>query len=223
MQSLLKISNLNKTFEQGREVLQVLKNLNLEINSGELIALVGQSGSGKSTLLQILGTLMSADNGDIEILGKNISKLSDNQKTELRLKNIGFVYQYHHLLSDFTALQNVMLPQLIAGVDKKLAKKNSENLLEKIGLKERIKHKPFQLSGGQQQRVAIARALANNPKLVIADEPTGNLDSANSENIIELFLNLVKENQTTLVIATHNKEISSKSSRIITIKDGTLI
>lgn len=223
MSVILKTVGLNKSFSQGKEELHVLKNINLEIKDGELIALVGESGSGKSTLLQIISGLMEFDSGELNMVGENISKISDNKKTELRNKNIGFVYQYHHLLSDFTAKQNVMMPMLIAGIGKQKAKERATELLTKVGLENRLRHKPFQLSGGQQQRVAIARALANSPKLIIADEPTGNLDSENSQKIIDIFWGLIRENNSTLVIATHNKEISSKASRIITIKDGRLI
>ncbi len=175
---------------------------------------MGESGSGKSTLLQILGGLQNFDSGEINILGQNIKTLNDSKKTELRLKNIGFVYQYHHLLSDFTALENVMIPQLIARETEKFARTNAMNLLDKLGLSDRISHRPAELSGGQQQRVAIARALANSPKLLFADEPTGNLDSANASVVMDLFLNLAREKKTTLVIATHSGEISKKTDRI---------
>ncbi|HCR85183.1 MAG TPA: lipoprotein-releasing system ATP-binding protein LolD [Alphaproteobacteria bacterium] len=223
MSVILKTTNLNKSFDQGKEKLHVLKDISLEINSGEMIALIGYSGSGKSTLLQIVSGLMDFDSGNLEIFNHDIRNISDAKRTEIRNKYLGFVYQYHHLLADFTALQNVMMPMLISGVDKKLAEISAYEVLVKVGLQDRVKHKPFQLSGGQQQRVAIARALANKTKLIIADEPTGNLDSENSANIIELFWGLVRENNSTLVIATHNKEISDRASRVITIKDGRLI
>ncbi len=212
--NVINIKNLNKSFSQGKEKIQVLKNINLEVGEGELLALMGESGSGKSTLLQIAGGLMGFDSGSIDLLGSDITKLSDNKRSEFRLKNIGFVYQYHHLLSDFTALENVMMPGLISG------RKNEDEattLLQRLGLGERLNHRPAQLSGGQQQRVAIARALINNPKIIIADEPTGNLDSDNAALILDLFLQLARERRTTLVIATHSETISKKLDRIFTL------
>lgn len=215
--TVIKIQNLNKSFVQGKERIDVLKNINLELKQGETISLVGESGSGKSTLLQTISGLMQYDSGLVEILGKDINKLSDSKKTEMRLRDIGFVYQYHHLLSDFTALENVMLPQLALGRSKKDAEAKAKALLERLGLKERMAHKPSELSGGQQQRVAIARALANSPKILFADEPSGNLDNANRDVVMDLFFNILKENGTTLVIATHSREISNKTDRIFTL------
>lgn len=220
---MLKLSNINKKFKQGRKSLEILKNINLEIMQGELICLVGQSGSGKSTLLQVIAGLMKCDSGEIEFLDKKYSKLSDNKISEFRLKNIGFVYQYHHLLADFSALQNVMMPQRMFGVNYKQAKERAEELMIKVGLEERMDHLPYQLSGGQQQRVAIARALVNSPKLILADEPTGNLDSENARKIMDIFTELAEVNNSTLVIATHNVEISEKAKGVITIKDGVII
>jgi lipoprotein-releasing system ATP-binding protein len=214
MSNAIQVKDLNKSFHQGKEDIHVIKNLSFDVKEGEIIALMGESGSGKSTLLQILGGLQNFDSGEINILGQNIKTLNDSKKTELRLKNIGFVYQYHHLLSDFTALENVMIPQLIARETEKFARTNAMNLLDKLGLSDRISHRPAELSGGQQQRVAIARALANSPKLLFADEPTGNLDSANASVVMDLFLNLAREKKTTLVIATHSGEISKKTDRI---------
>jgi len=215
--SVIEVKNLNKSFLQGKEKVTVLKDLNLEIKQGEAVALMGESGSGKSTLLHIIGGIMDFDSGNVNVLGTNIAKLSDNKKTELRLKNIGFVYQYHHLLSDFSTLENVMMPQLANGIKKSIAKDRATEMLEKLGLQERLKHRPAELSGGQQQRVAIARALANNPKIIFADEPTGNLDSDNAKVVMDIFLQLAKENSTTLVIATHSEIISQKTTRIFTL------
>ena len=217
MSNAIKITNLNKSFSQGKEKIHVLKNLSLEVKEGELLSLMGESGSGKSTLLQIVGGLMESDSGEINLLGADINKLSDNQKTEFRLKNIGFVYQYHHLLSDFNALENVMIPQLLLGVKSDLAEKHAKELLDRLGLADRLSHRPSELSGGQQQRVAIARALSNNPKIIIADEPSGNLDSNNTNIILDIFLELAKERKTTLVIATHSEIISKKLDRIFTL------
>lgn len=215
--SVIKVQNLNKSFSQGEQKIEVLKNLNLEVKQGEIIALTGESGSGKSTLLHVIGGIMDFDSGSVEILGNNIKELSDNKMTELRLRNIGFVYQYHHLLSDFTTLENVMMPQLTQRVKKAEARKNAEEILERLGLKERLTHRPGELSGGQQQRVAIARALANHPKIIFADEPTGNLDSDNSKAVMDMFLELAREKNTTLVIATHSETISKKTDRVFTL------
>ncbi len=215
--NVIKVQNLNKSFSQGKERIEVLKNLNLEVKQGEILALMGESGSGKSTLLHVMDGIMDFDSGLIEVLGKDISKLSDNKKTELRLNSIGFVYQYHHLLSDFTTLENVMMPQLTLKVKKAEAKKNAEEILVKLGLKERLTHRPAELSGGQQQRVAIARALVNHPKIIFADEPTGNLDSNNAKSVMDIFLELAREKNTTLVIATHSETISKKTDRVFTL------
>lgn len=220
---MLKLTNINKSFKQGRKNLPILKNINLQIEQGKVMCLVGQSGSGKSTLLQAIAGLMKVDSGEIEFQGENYSKLSDNKRSEFRLENIGFVYQYHHLLADFSALQNVMMPQRMLGINYKQAQEKAEELLIKVGLQERMEHLPYQLSGGQQQRVAIARALVNSPKLILADEPTGNLDSDNARKIMDIFTELAEVNNSTLVIATHNIEISEKAKGVIAIKDGEII
>lgn len=217
LKNVIEVKNLNKSFSQGKEKIEVLKDLNLEIGEGEIIALMGESGRGKSTLLQIIGGIQDFDSGEIKILGNDISKLSDNKKTELRLNHIGFVYQYHHLLSDFTALENVMIPQLILNRSEKDAKARALELLEKLGLSDRVNHRPSELSGGQQQRVAIARALANDPKIIFADEPSGNLDSHNTKLVMDLFLDIARERKTTLVIATHSETISKKTDRVLSL------
>lgn len=223
MPTILKAENISKSFSQGRETISVLKNLNLLVEEGASIAITGESGCGKSTLLQIIGLLMSADEGAIEICGENLTKANDRKKTNARLRNIGFIFQYHHLLSDFNALDNVIIPQLLLGVSKSAAKTNALELLEKLGLKDRLRHKPSELSGGQQQRVAIARALANNPKLIFADEPTGNLDPENTEIVSKLFFEILSEKKSALVIVTHNREISQKTALTYRLKDGKLL
>ncbi len=222
MSKILSLSNISKSFSQGRETISVLNNLSLEVSEGQSIAIVGESGCGKSTLLQIIGLLMDADQGDIEIRGEKLTNSSDKLKTNARLNNVGFIFQYHHLLSDFTALENVSLPQVLLGKSQKAANENSLQLLERLGLSDRINHRPSELSGGQQQRVAIARALSNNPKLILADEPTGNLDPENTELVTNLFFDITKEHNSALVIVTHNREISKKTNIIYNLKDGKL-
>ena len=219
---VLSLSGINKTFTQGNNKLHVLQDTNLEVKKGEIIALIGPSGSGKSTLLYIAGLLDKADNGSISILGKNCNKLNDSAKTKIRLNNIGFVYQQHNLFSDFTAVENIMLPMLINGVGKDDAYKLSLEKLEMIGLKHRASHKPSELSGGEQQRIAIARSLANNPQILLADEPTGNLDPYNSDNVFNMLLNLVKEKEMTAIIATHNPVLASKMDRQLALVSGKL-
>lgn len=222
MSKILSLSNISKSFSQGKETISVLNNLSLEVSEGQSVAIVGESGCGKSTLLQIIGLLMDADQGDIEIYGEKLTNSSDKLKTNARLNNIGFIFQYHHLLSDFTALENVSLPQVLLGKSQKAANENSLQLLERLGLSDRINHRPSELSGGQQQRVAIARALCNNPKLILADEPTGNLDPENTELVTNLFFDITKEHNSALVIVTHNREISKKTATTYHLKDGKL-
>jgi lipoprotein-releasing system ATP-binding protein len=212
--SVISVKDLCKSFSQGKEKINVLESINLQVEAGQVVALMGESGRGKSTLLQIISGIQDFDSGEIKILDKDINKLSDNKKTELRLNSLGFVYQYHHLLSDFTALENVMMPNLIMRKSKKQAQQKAEELLEKLGLKDRFEHKPAELSGGQQQRVAIARALANEPKIIFADEPSGNLDHKNADMVMDMFLKLSREQDTSLIIATHSENISAKTDRI---------
>ena len=223
MNKILELKNIQKTYGKGQTTLSVLKDINFAISSGEVVALVGPSGSGKSTLLHIAGLLDTPTKGQIFIQGKNISKMSDNERTDLRKKNMGFVYQAHLLLPDFTALENVMMPQLIAGTDKKTAQKKALDLLDKVGLKNRAIHRPGELSGGEQQRVAIARALANNPALLLADEPTGNLDPQTAEKVFALFMSLVRETGLSALIATHNPELANQMDRRISVQDGILV
>lgn len=219
----LALKNINKAFRQGNEVLEVLKNVNLEIKPKEIVALIGPSGSGKSTLLQIAGLLENPTDGEVWINGENCTGNSDNIRTLLRRDYLGFVYQYHNLLPDFNAVENVIIPQLIAGVKYKEAQEKAMWLLQRLGLAEREEHRPAELSGGEQQRVAIARALANTPKLLLADEPTGNLDPNTSDNVFLTLLEVVKETGLSALIATHNIDLAHKMDRVVSLKDGTLI
>lgn len=218
----LELKKVVKSFKQGDQTLEVLKEVDLDIMPGEIVALVGQSGSGKSTMLQIAGLLDRPTDGDIYLDGQKCSKLNDAMRTSLRRDYLGFVYQYHNLLSDFDATENVMLPQLIAGVKIKEAKEKAKWLLSRMGLEKRLKHRPMELSGGEQQRVAIARALANTPKLLLADEPTGNLDPKTAEAVFVELIAIVKETRLSALIATHNYDLANKMDRTISLKDGRL-
>ncbi len=219
----LELKNVVKTFKQGSAKLEVLKGVDFAIAPGEIVALIGPSGSGKSTLLQIAGLLEKPTKGDVWLDGQKCSKLGDNVRTGLRRDYLGFVYQYHNLLGDFSATENVALPQLIAGVGQKIANEKAKWLLNRLGLGKRLAHRPSELSGGEQQRVAIARALANSPKLLLADEPTGNLDPRTSEGVFLELLSIVKETKLSALIATHNFELANKMDRKVTLKDGKLI
>lgn len=212
-----------KSFKQGSQTVDVLNGVDLEIMPGEVVALIGPSGSGKSTMLQIAGLLDKPTKGEIMLDNIKCSKLGDGMRTSLRKDYLGFVYQYHNLLSDFDATENVMLPQLIAGVKMKEAREKSRWLLDRLGLGKRLKHRPMELSGGEQQRVAIARALANTPKLLLADEPTGNLDPKTAENVFFELLSIVKETGLSALIATHNYELADKMDRKVSLKDGKLL
>lgn len=222
-QPVLQLKEVSKQYYQGDQKLEVLKKIDLEIYSNEIVALTGPSGSGKSTLLQIAGLLDHETSGEIYLDTQNCTKASDAFRTFLRRGYIGFVYQYHNLLQDFDALENVMIPQLIAGVKYKEAKEKAQWLLERLSLKERVKHRPSELSGGEQQRIAIARALANTPKLLLADEPTGNLDPNTSDNVFLALLDIVKETGLSALIATHNMDLAAKMDRHIQLKDGGLV
>jgi len=203
--------------------LQVLKGVDLSIERGEVVSIVGKSGAGKSTLLHILGTLDSADSGQIAIAGEEISKLDAKKLADFRSKNLGFIFQFHHLLPEFTALENVCIPAYINRTSETVAKKRALELLDYLGLAERTTHKPAQLSGGEQQRVAVARALMNQPAVIFADEPTGNLDSGSSQELHQLIFNLRKDFQQTFIIVTHNEELAKMSDRRLEMKDGLLI
>ena len=221
-QPTLSLKKVHKSFKQGSQNLDVLRGVDLDIMPGEVVALLGPSGSGKSTLLQIAGLLDRPTKGDIHLDGQKCSKLGDAMRTYLRRDYLGFVYQYHNLLPDFDAMENVMLPQLIAGTNEKTAKEKAQWLLSRLGLERRLKHRPAELSGGEQQRVAIARALANAPKLLLADEPTGNLDPKTAEIVFAELLAIVKETGLSALIATHNFELADRMDRKVTLKDGKL-
>ncbi len=203
--------------------LQILKGINLDIRQAEIVSIVGKSGAGKSTLLHILGTLSRMDDGELIIDGQKIAQMSDNALASFRNQNIGFVFQFHHLLQEFTALENVCIPALIGGVPKNLASSRAKELLNLLGLEKRLEHKPSALSGGEQQRIAVARALINRPKIIFADEPTGNLDSKNSEELYELFFKLRDNFKNSFIIVTHNEHFASLSDRILKMEDGKII
>ncbi len=219
---LLEGINLHRTFKEGSVPTPVLKGINIKIAKGSLTAVIGKSGSGKSTLMHILATLDSPDEGQIFFDGMELTGLKEAKKAAFRNRELGFVYQFHHLLSDLTALENVMLPLQIAGKTGSYAKKTALSYLDRVGLLDRCNYKPKELSGGQRQRAAIARALVHKPRLVLADEPTGNLDAENSANVFKLFLTLAKEEHTTVVIVTHDQGIASSSDKIYTIANGIL-
>lgn len=216
---IIEASNIYKSF--GR--LEVLKEVDFSARKGEVVAIMGQSGAGKTTLLQILGSLSSPDKGSLRIDGTDVLSLSGNDLAAFRGKRIGFVFQAHHLLPEFTALENVMMPAMIAGLSRKEAKKRALDLLDSVGLAGRVSHKPSELSGGEAQRVAIARALVNNPAVLFADEPTGNLDSATKEEIHSLLFSLRKSFNQTIVIVTHDSELASLCDRTVIIKDGRVV
>ena len=215
---MIKAAGLKKSFG----ALEVLKGIDLSIGKGELVSLVGSSGAGKTTLLQLLGTLDAPDSGTLEINGFNISQLNQKEIASFRNKYIGFVFQFHHLLPEFSALENVCIPAFIAKRTKKEAEEQAEELLSTLGLQDRMDHKPSELSGGEQQRVAVARALINQPAVIFADEPSGNLDSENSKELHDLFFSLREKLDQTFLIATHNKELAGLADKMMVIKDGVI-
>ncbi len=217
---VLTLSGVRRSFRQGRNELDVLNGVDLEIMAGEIVALVGPSGSGKSTLLYIAGLLEAPDIGNVTVCGEAAAKLDDNAKTRLRRHNIGFVYQYHHLLPEFTALENVVIPQIIAGLSRQEAMERGREMLGWLGLADRAGHRPGRLSGGEQQRVAIGRALANAPKLLLADEPTGNLDPHTAAGVFEMMMNSVRGAGLGALIATHNPDLAARLDRTIRLEDG---
>lgn len=216
---IIKASDIHKSFGQ----LEVLKGIDLEVEKGEIVAIVGASGAGKSTLLQILGTLSTPDSGSLEIDGTKVEMMSRDEAADFRCRKIGFVFQAHHLLPEFTAEENVMIPAMIAGVPRKKARERAAELISLMGLDERRSHKPSELSGGEQQRIATARALVNSPAVLFADEPTGNLDSVTKQEIHKLFFELRDKLGQTIVIVTHDPELASLCDRCLTMKDGRFI
>lgn len=219
---IVHLKGLTRSFEQGGVRIDVLRGVDLAIQPGEIVALLGPSGSGKSTLLQAVGLLEGGFGGEIVISGHSAEKSDSRARTELRRKHLGFVYQFHHLLPDFDARENVVLPQLVAGTARDEAVVRAEQLLVALGLEHRLDHRPSQLSGGEQQRVAVARGLANKPDLVLADEPTGNLDEATSDKVLAQFLDLVRGEGSAALIATHNERLAQKMDRLVRLHDGVL-
>ncbi|MEJ6077752.1 lipoprotein-releasing ABC transporter ATP-binding protein LolD [Vibrio sp. 1-Bac 57] len=220
--SIIVCQNLSKIYQEGRLATTVLQGVNLTVEKGELLAIVGTSGSGKSTLLHLLGALDAPSTGEVIFNDNNIHKLSSKQQAKWRNQELGFVYQFHHLLSEFTALENVAMPLLIAGEPVKLAQQKATALLERVGLSERIQHRPAELSGGERQRVAIARALINKPSLVLADEPTGNLDAKSAESVYQLLRELNSEFGTAFIVVTHDQQLANKLHRQLYMANGIL-
>jgi lipoprotein-releasing system ATP-binding protein len=218
----LSLSGIKRTFVQGDRRLEVLRGITLDLKPGEIVALVGQSGSGKSTLLHIAGLLERPDEGDIRIDGKSAGAAADRERTALRRRFLGFIYQYHHLLPEFSAIENVMLPQMLNGRARSAARARAAELLAMVQLKDRSDHRPSRLSGGEQQRVAIARAIANSPRVLLADEPTGNLDAATADTVFQQLLSLVRNTGMAALVATHNPELAARMDRVVTLRDGVL-
>ncbi len=220
---ILNLRGIERTFRKGRNKLEVLRGIDLDLKEGEIVALVGPSGAGKSTLLHIAGLLEKPDSGEISIAGEACGSLGDDSRTHVRRHHLGFVYQYHHLLPEFSALENITIPQIIAGISRKEARQRAAEILEWLGLSERASHRPARLSGGEQQRVAIGRALANAPKLLLADEPTGNLDPHTAAEVFDVLMKLARGAGLSALIATHNPALASRMDRIVTLEDGHLI
>ena len=222
MNNVLELIDVKRKFVQGDVTIEVLRGVDLRIGKGELVALLGPSGTGKSTMLQAIGLLEGGFSGSIKLDGEEVSAAGVDRQTEIRRQKLGFVYQFHHLLPDFDALENVILPQLIADVAPDAALDRATYLLTQLGLSERLQHRPSKLSGGEQQRVAVARALANRPKLVLADEPTGNLDEHTADIVLGEFMALVREVGSSAIVATHNERLAAKMDRIVRLHDGKL-
>lgn len=220
---VLRLRDIHRTYHNGEKYLQVLRGVDLDLRPGEMTALVGPSGSGKSTLLHTAGLLEYPDKGVVEIEGRDAGSLSDGMRTRLRRTKLGFVYQFHHLLPELNAIDNVAAPLMINGVKKSVAHERASELLHAIGLKDRERHQPGQLSGGEQQRVAIARSLANKPRVLIADEPTGNLDPRTSATVIQSLFDTARIEHVAVLIATHNLDLTSYMDRVLTLQDGKLV
>ena len=219
---VLQTAGLKRSFTQGETTIEVLRGVDLSVMPGEIVALLGPSGSGKSTLLQAVGLLEGGFEGSIRINGEEAARMDDDARTRLRREALGFVYQFHHLLPDFDATENVILPQVIQGTSQEDARARAEELLGHLGLSERLDHRPSKLSGGEQQRVAVARALANRPPLVLADEPTGNLDEATADRVLGEFLDLVRGEGSAALVATHNERLAAKMDRVLRLHEGVL-
>lgn len=222
MNEILKVAGLRRSFTQGGVTIEVLRGIDLTVGQGEIVALLGPSGSGKSTLLQAVGLLEGGFDGSIRIDGQEAARLDNDGRTRLRRDALGFVYQFHHLLPDFNAVENVILPQVIRDIDANAARARAESLLTTLGLGHRLDHRPSQLSGGEQQRVAVARALANRPALILADEPTGNLDERTADIVLAEFLRLVREEGSAALVATHNERLAEKMDRVVRLHEGLL-
>jgi lipoprotein-releasing system ATP-binding protein len=219
---VLVTEELRRSFTQGEVTIDVLRGVNLAVQPGEIVALLGPSGSGKSTLLQAVGLLEGGFSGSIRLAGEEAAKLDDDGRTRLRRELLGFVYQFHHLLPEFNAVENVVLPQLVRGADRQAAHERARQLLGSLGLSERLDHRPSKLSGGEQQRVAVARALANKPPLVLADEPTGTLDEHTADTVFAEFLGLVRGEGSAALVATHNERIAARMDRVVRLHEGRL-
>ncbi len=222
MNDVLAVTGLSRSFTQGGDTIHVLRGVDLTIAPGEIVALLGPSGSGKSTMLQAVGLLEGGFEGSIKICSEEASALDNVGRTRVRRDMLGFIYQFHHLLPDFTAIENVILPQLICDAAPRQAEERAKDILSALGLAHRLTHRPSQLSGGEQQRVAVARALANQPKLVLADEPTGNLDEVTADTVLSEFLKLVRGQGGAALVATHNERLAAKMDRVVRLHDGTL-
>ena len=223
MSEVLRLQDITRLYREGEGQLEVFSGLSLSINAGEIVALVGPSGAGKSSLLHIAGLLEAPSSGEIFIQGEATSSLPDAERTRIRRDRVGFVYQAHHLLPEFSAVENVMLPQMVRGLSRREARNRSRELLSYLGLGERLTHRPAELSGGEQQRVAIARAVANVPRLLLADEPTGNLDPRTSDHVFFALSQLIRASGLTVMLATHNMEIAARMDRRVTIRDGLIV
>ena len=219
---VVRLTGLTRSFEQGGVTIDVLRGVDLTIMPGEIVALLGPSGTGKSTMLQAVGLLEGGFEGSIRIAGEEVAELDDSHRTRVRRDSLGFVYQFHHLLPDFNAVENVVIPQLVRDATHEQARQRAESLLTSLGLGERLTHRPSKLSGGEQQRVAVARALANRPALVLADEPTGNLDESTADIVFAEFLSLVRGEGSAALVATHNERIAAKMDRVLRLHEGVL-